>query len=209
MRARQIIAVLSLLLTVGLSPGCEGFFVDPVLTGVSVGPAGTIQTGNTVQMAAVGTYNDGSQKKLSSNVYWSSGSPNVATVSERGLVKGIAPGQSIITGSAETVSGSATVTVTIGGLTSIKVTSSDGFTNINYGSSEQFVATGTAGGEQFDITNTVTWSTNPRSIQDVSIDSNTGLLTTTSGSTDVVQFQVIATDPPTGISGSMNFTVRP
>jgi len=209
MRAWRIIAALAALLMVSFGPGCEGFFVDPVLTGISVGPAGTIQTGNTVQMAAVGTYDDGSQKKLSSNVYWNSATPSVAAINEHGLVTGVGPGQSVITGAAETVSGSATITVTVGNLTSIRVTSEDGFTNINYGSSEQFIATGTAGGEQFDITNSVTWSTNPRSIPNVSIDTNSGFLTTTSGPTDIVQFEVIATDPPTGISDSMTFTVRP
>ena len=43
--------------------------------------------------------------------------------------------------------------MTLGSLTSIKVTSQDGLSNITYGSSEQFVATGTANGEQIDITN--------------------------------------------------------
>jgi hypothetical protein len=42
----------------------------------------------------------------------------------------------------------------------------------------------------------------------VSIDTKSGLLTTTSGLTSLVQFQVIATDPTTGISGFMNFAVH-
>jgi hypothetical protein len=99
--------------------------------------------------------------------------------------------------------------VSLGGLTSIQVTSGDSFTSIAWGSIEQFVATGTANGQQFDITDSVTWTTNPSNIQDVSIDSNTGLLTTTSGRSDIVQFEVIATDPPTGISDRMTFTVHP
>jgi trimeric autotransporter adhesin len=209
MQACKTVGTSITLLAIVLGLGCEGFFVDPVLTGITVGPGVTIQTGTTVQMSAVGTFNDGSQKRLSSNVFWSSASPNVATVSSSGIVTGVAPGQSQITGSSETVSGSATVTVTIGGLTSIQVTAKDGLTNITYGSSEQFIATGTANGHQIDITNSVSWSTNPSSIPSVSIDSNTGLLTTTSGPTDVVQFEVIATDQSTGISDALNFTVRP
>jgi hypothetical protein len=204
----RIVTAVSVLLTIGLALGCNGFFVDPVLTGLAVGPAGTIQTGNTIQMSAVGTFDDGKQKKIS-NVNWGSGTPSVATINSSGLVSGVRPGQTIITGAAETVSASATVTVTLGGLTSIDVTSADGFTSITYGSSEQFVATGTANGKQFNITDSVTWSTNPSSINSVSIDSRTGLLTTTSGPGSPVQFEVIATDPPTGISGQMNFTVRP
>jgi len=205
----RIAATSITLLLIGLGLGCDGFFVDPVLTGIVVGPAATIQTGDTLQMSAVGTYDDGKQKSLTSGIHWNSSIPSIARINDNGLVTGVAPGQSVITGAAGTVSASATVTVTLGNLTSIQVTSADGFTSIVWGSTEQFVATGTAGGQQFDITDSVTWSTNPRSIQNVSIDSNTGLLTTTSGRSDIVQFEVIATDPPTGISDHMTFTVHP
>ena len=205
----RIVAASITLLMIGLELGCDGFFVDPVLTGIVVGPAATIQTGDTLQMSAVGTYDDGKQKSLTSGVSWNSATPSVARINDHGLVTGVGPGQSVITGAAGTVSASATVTVTLGNLTSIKVTTADGFTSIVWGSSEQFIATGTAGGQQFDITDSVTWTTNPRSIQNVSIDSNTGLLTTTSGPTNIVQFDVIATDPPSGISNHMTFTVHP
>jgi hypothetical protein len=205
----RIVAASTTLLIIGLGLGCNGFFVDPVLTGIVVGPAATIQTGNTLQMSAVGTYDDGKKKSLTSGIFWNSATPSIARISENGLVTGVAPGQSVITGAAGTVTASATVTVTLGNLTSIQVTSADGLTSIVWGSTEQFVATGTAGGQQFDITDSVTWSTNPRSIQNVSIDSNTGLLTTTSGPVNVAQFDVIATDPPSGISNHMTFTVHP
>lgn len=197
-----------ILLTVGFGLACDGFFVDPVLTGVAVGPAATIQSGTTIQMIATGSYNDGSQKKLSKNVYWASATPTVATIDASGVVSGVGPGQSVISAAAETVTGSATVTVIVGNLSSIQVTSQNGFNNIAYGSSEQFVATGTAGGQQINLTTAVTWSTNPAVIPNVSIDSSTGLLTTTSGLTQMVQFDVIATDPTTGISGFMQFTVH-
>src|SRR6476659_10179606 len=134
----RVMGAIIALIFAAVGIGCEGFFVDPVLTGISVGPAATIQTGTTIQMTAVGTYNDGSQKKLTSgNMFWNSDTPNVATVSPSGLVKGIGPGQSVISASADAVSGSATVTVIVGGLTNIQITSQDGFTNIQYGSSEQ------------------------------------------------------------------------
>jgi|SRR6185312_685216 len=206
---RRLVALLAIITISVLEPGCNGFFVEPVLTGISVGPAATIQTGNTVQMSAVGTFNDGSQKKLSSNVFWSSATPNVASVSPSGLVSGIGPGQATIMGASDTVAGSATVTVTAGNLTSIQVTTKDGVNDIAYGSSEQFVATGTAGGNPIDVTDSVTWSTNPGNIPSVSIDTNTGLLTTTSGPNTIVKFDVIAADPSTGISNQIAFTVHP
>jgi hypothetical protein len=188
---------------------CNGFFIDPVLTGIVVGPAATIQTGNTVQMSAVGTYDDGSQKKLGKGIYWSSDTPAVAVVNSSGLVKGIGPGKALISGAHQTVSASATVTVTLGGITSIQVTTIDGLSGITYGSSEQFVATASANGQQIDITDSVTWSTNPGSIPNVSIAPSTGLLTTTTGPTTTDQFVVVALDPTSGISGQMNFVVRP
>jgi hypothetical protein len=183
--------------------------VSPVLTGMAVGPSATIQSGATIQMDAVGTFDDGSQKHLDSGVFWSSDTPTVAIVSTSGLVTGIAPGQATITGAHETVNGSATITVTLGGITSIQVTSADGLSSITFGSSEQFVATATANGQQFDISNSVTWSTNPRSISDISIDASSGLLTTTSGPQTITQFTVVALDPTSGIAGQMNFSVHP
>jgi Big-like domain-containing protein len=202
-------SVLAALLIASFSLACEGFFIEPVLTGMSVGPGATIQTGTNFQMSAVGTYNDGSQKTLKSNVYWGSDTPTVASVDSSGLVKGIGPGRAAISGACGTVTASTTVTVSLGGLTSIHVTSADGLSSIAYGSGERFVATGTANGEQIDITDSVHWSTNPASISNVSISPTSGVLITTSGPTATVQFMVVALDPSTGISGQMNFSVHP
>jgi hypothetical protein len=120
-----------------------------------------------------------------------------------------APGKAVITGAHETQSAGATITVTLGGLTSIQVTTVDGLSSVTYGSTEQFMATGTANGQQIDITDSVTWSTNPRSVSNVSIASNTGLMTTTSGPLTTDQFVVVALDPTSGISGQMNFAAHP
>src|SRR5215467_109875 len=76
-----------------------------------------------------------------SSVFWSSGTPTIATANTAGLVIGLSPGQALIMGCSGTVTATVTVTVTIGGLTSIKVTTADGLTRIPYGSTEQFVAT--------------------------------------------------------------------
>jgi hypothetical protein len=120
-------------------------------------------------MSAVGTFNDGSQQHLKCGVFWNRGSPTVAILDSAGLVEGIAPGQRIITRSRETMTASATVTVTLGGITSIQVSSFDGLSSIRYGSTEQFVATANASGQQIDVTNSVTWSANPRSIPNLSL----------------------------------------
>ena len=204
----QLAAGLATLLTCAVLLGCEGFFVEPVLTSITVGPSTTIQTGTTIQMSAVGTYNDGSTSKLS-NVLWSSATPSVAKVNSSGLVTGVEPGQATIAGAKETATGTATISVTVSGLTSINVSTQDGLTSIAYGESEQFLATGTASGQQINITDSVTWTTSPSSIQNVTISSSSGLLVTVSGPVTPVQFQVVATDPTTGISGTLTFLVHP
>ena len=108
----QIAGAVGTLLMFAFGVGCNGFFVNPTLTGVTVGPTTSIQTGYTVQMTAVGTYNDGSTKTLTSGVFWSSSAPSIASVNSSGLVTGVSPGQTTIQGSASTVNGSATITVT-------------------------------------------------------------------------------------------------
>ncbi len=72
----QLLAALATLFLLALAIGCTGFFVNPTLTGVTVGPTATIQQGKTVQMTATGTYNDGSTKTITSGVFWSSGTTN-------------------------------------------------------------------------------------------------------------------------------------
>ena len=73
----EILAAFATLLLFAVGVGCHGFFVDPVLTSVTVGPTATINQGGTVQESAVGTYNDGSSNSLT-NVQWSSDTVSVA-----------------------------------------------------------------------------------------------------------------------------------
>ncbi len=90
--------------------GCGGgFFLHPSITSMWVNPAtATITPTNTVQLAAVGLYSDGSQQNIAENsVTWSSSDSTVATVSSPGgLVTGAGAGTATIT---------ATATVTVQG----------------------------------------------------------------------------------------------
>src|SRR6202451_807600 len=108
----QLVAAFATLFLFACGIGCSGFFVDPVLTSIAVGPTATINQGGTVQESAVGTYNDGSTSTLT-NVQWSSDTQSVATVATTGLVTGVSPGEATITGASGTVSGTATVTVAL------------------------------------------------------------------------------------------------
>jgi hypothetical protein len=204
-RKLRFFAIATALLLLLAGVGCTGFFVNPTLTGITVGPTATIQQSKTVQMTATGTYNDGSTQTLTKNIFWSSDTQSVATVNgTTGLVTGVSPGSATITGASGSESGTATITVTIANLTAITVTPTN--QSITAGDTETFVATGTANGQPVVITDSVTWSFSPSTAAGVSIDT-AGDLTSTSGSA-VGTITVTATDPTTGISGSTNLTIN-
>lgn len=190
-----LIAVVATLLVCALGLGCGGFFVNPTITALAIGPQASIQQNGTVQMSAVATYNDGTQSTLTSGVFWSTSDASVATITTGGLVTGVAPGSSTITGSSGSVNGSTTVTVTLTGLT--KITISPATASIVEGNTQQYKAIGTAQGQNVDITTQVNWAVDNTIGSTVSIDSN-GLLSTQSGSGPGI-VHVTATDPTTGI----------
>jgi trimeric autotransporter adhesin len=153
----EILAACATLLLFAAGVGCHGFFVDPVLTSVTVGPTATINQGGTVQESAVGTYNDGSSNSLT-NVQWSSDTMSVATVNTKGLVSGVSPGTATITGASGTVSGTATITVSLSNVTGLTITPSSANIKAN-GGTAPFTAKATiAGGQPVDVTATVTWT---------------------------------------------------
>jgi hypothetical protein len=153
----QILAASATLLLFAVGVACNGFFVDPVLTSVTVGPTATINQGGTVQESAVGTFNDGSTKSLS-NVQWSSDTESVATISSAGLVTGVSPGAATITGASGTVSGTAAITVALQNVTGITVTPTTANIKAN-GGTAPFTAKATiAGGAPIDVSATATWT---------------------------------------------------
>jgi hypothetical protein len=198
----QIVAAIATLLLFALGLGCSGFFVDPTLTGITVGPTATIQTKGTVQMSAVGTYNDGSTKTLGSGVQWSSATPSVATVSSSGVVTGVSTGTSAITGSFQTQSNSATITVQVANIQSITVTPAN--PTIAQGSTEQFKATANTASGPVDITTSATWNSSNTAAG--TMDTATGLFTAASGLTSSQTTVISATSG--GIVGQTNLTVQ-
>jgi trimeric autotransporter adhesin len=153
----EILAAFATLLLFAVGVACNGFFVDPVLTSVTVGPTATINQGGTVQESAVGSYNDGSTKTLN-NVQWSSDTQSVATVSSSGLVTGVSPGTSTITGASGTVSGTSTITVALQNVTGITVNPTTASIKAN-GGIGTFTAKATiSGGQPVDVTATATWT---------------------------------------------------
>jgi uncharacterized protein YjdB len=171
--------------------GCEGFFVAPALTSITVGPpTPSVLENNTLQMSATGTLDDGTTETLTSKATWSTSDPTIATISNTGVLQGVATGTATITASSSTVSGSTTVTVVVSGVASIQVSPTNA--SISSGQTQQFKATAVLqDGEQRDVTNAVTWkSSNPA----VATIDATGLATalSVSGST-ATSTQITAT----------------
>jgi trimeric autotransporter adhesin len=153
----QILGAFLTLLLFAAVVGCNGFFVNPTLTSIAVGPTATIQQAGTVQESAVGTYNDGSTSSLT-NVLWSSADTSVATISSSGLVTGVSPGTSTITGASGTVSGTSTITVSLNNVTGVTISPTTA-NAVEDGGSQEFTAQATiSGGSPVDITATATWS---------------------------------------------------
>jgi Bacterial Ig-like domain (group 2) len=155
----QVVAAFGTLLLFALGLGCSGFFVNPVLTSIAVGPTATINQGATVQESAIGTYNDGSTQTLGSGVQWSSSDPTFASVSNSGLVTGASPGTATITAAFQATSGTASITVSLGNVTALTISPLNANIATN-GGTATFTASATVAGDSspVDVTSTATWT---------------------------------------------------
>jgi uncharacterized protein YjdB len=162
---RRWIPVLSFIIVLS---SCKGFFVDPTLKSVTVTPlTPSIEEGSTEQMTATGTYDDGSTKNITGSVSWSSDNAAVFTVSHSGLITANHAGTATVKATSATISGSTTVSVTVGNLSSITITPTDA--TITSSETRQYTATGTLdNGSQVDITDSVTWSSSNKSVATIS-----------------------------------------
>lgn len=156
-RKLSILGGTAVLLLLAVAAGCTGFFQNPVLTGLTVGPQSpNIQQGTTLQMSAVGTYDDGSTKTLTSQVFWSSSDTGVAPISTGGVVSGASSGTSTITASSGATSATTSVTVTLMNVSGITIQPSS--LTIPRGQSGTLQVFATTGGTQVDVTATVSWT---------------------------------------------------
>jgi uncharacterized protein YjdB len=187
-----------------LGTGCTGFFVNPTLSSLAVGPqTPTIEQGTTLQMAATGTYDDGSTKSLTGSALWSTSDSTIVSVNTTGLITGVAPGTATITAASGTISGSTTVTISLGNITSIALLPVNSSTP--EGTTVQFSATATTSdGNTQDITSSVTWASSNTTAG--TIDAS-GLFT---ASTTVTPAQVTTISATSGnVTGTTTLTVNP
>lgn len=181
---RKLPLTLAFAVLIGLAFGasCEGFFVDPVLTSIAVGPTGlTLQVNDTQQMSARGTYDQGPPKNITGSVLWSSDHPEIAKIDKNGIVTAVeAPGSATISASLDTVTGTTTVNVVLTGVTAITISPKN--PNVKQGGSQNFTCAATVSGQQpVDITATVNWSTSDTTNTDITNGENPAVFTVNSG----------------------------
>jgi hypothetical protein len=135
-RKLQLIASFGVLAFMAVAVGCNGFFVDPILQGITVSslqPTTLTSVGNTVQLLASGTYDDGSHKNLSGSATWSVSPTGFVTLSTTtpGLVTATHvtnPGTAVTVQAAQVSSSgtviSGNVTITAGASSNLTITSS-------------------------------------------------------------------------------------
>jgi Bacterial Ig-like domain (group 2)/PKD domain len=169
------------------------------LVSIVVTPAlQSIPLGTTQQFTATGTYTDGSMQNITTTVQWSSDTTTVASISNapptQGLATGVGMGTATIRATLNSISGSATLTVTPAVLVSIAVTPMT--PSIALGTTQQFIATGTyTDGSMQNITTTVVWSSSSAAVATISNASPNNGLATSAG---------VGTTTITATSGAIN-----
>jgi trimeric autotransporter adhesin len=176
----RLAAAFAALAMLALAISCRGFFVNPTISSIAVGPAApTIETGttnNTVQMTVFGTNSDGSTES-SPSVSWSVTPTSAATISTTGLVTSVAVGTATVTAASNqnpSVTGTATVTVTVGCITSITLSTYSGSVTTNE-PSLLITATAVTCNGSLDVSDVATWTS-----------SNTSLATVSAGDVEIV-----------------------
>jgi uncharacterized protein YjdB len=159
--------------TAGDASGTASLTVDQAIVSIEVTPTSATLTtlGATQQFTAVAR--DANDNPVSTTFAWTSSAPSVATVDgTSGLATAVATGQTTITATAGSLSASAQLIVSPGGL--VVDVSPDSATLTAIGATRRFTATATDGNGDPVTDATFTWITRDSSI--VSVDS-TGLAT--------------------------------
>lgn len=155
----------------------------------------TIAAGATQNLTATGFYADGTSAVLSANTQWTSSNSSVATVSNAGAVKGVAPGKAKISVTNGSVSAAIDVAVTP---TLQSITISPSNATIAIGFSQQFTATAIYSDGTSAVVTPV-WTSNNSSAASIN---SSGLA---NSSMRVGATTIVAT--LSGISASANLTI--
>lgn len=202
-RKLQLSVAFTALIVTAFSIGCNGFFVDPTLQTITVTPTTpAVVAGNTLQMIATGSYNDGSTKNISGSVTWTTDDTSIATISSTGLLTGVSQGKVTITATSATISGPTTATIQVAGLQSITLDPPSA--SISSAGTQAFKATGhLQNGDTPDLSDSVTWNSSDVTVATI----DTGGLATALTVTQISTTTITATSGT--VSATATLTVSP
>ncbi len=142
----------------GMTDTTTVYITAAVPESIQLTPAtASIASGTTQQYSVNVIYSDGSIQPVTAGLSWNSSSAPVAGVSSSGLVTGLAAGQTTISVFYDSMSATASLTVTPAVLTNIVVTPVTTVVGIN--GNVQFTATGVfSDNSTQDVTSQVTWT---------------------------------------------------
>jgi hypothetical protein len=189
--------------TSGSISGTAALTVTPaVLLSIAVTPSNpTLPKGETQQLAATGTYSDGSTQVLTGSVVWAvaPGGGGIAAVSGTGMATAQGIGAATVTAASGSIVGADVVTVSAAVLSSIAVAPVN--SSIGLGATLQMSATGTlSDGSTQDLTSSATWASGSPTVASIS---NTGLAEADNLGTAVI------TATSGSLSGSGTLVVMP
>jgi len=133
-----------------------GFFVDPVLTSITLTPStALLKVGATQQFSAMGVNQDSSTRTVSPT--WTSSDVTVATISTKGLALGLASGTSTITATVGSITSTAALTVSNLTIQSIAIGNCP--TTLTHGNTVSLTATATMSDSSTTVSTTqATWT---------------------------------------------------
>jgi trimeric autotransporter adhesin len=167
----RLAGAIAALATLALAVSCTGFFVNPTLTSLAIGPDNvSLAPLGTQQMVATGTFSDGSTQTVTGQSTWSSSDESVATFNPSIIGQLVAaplssipnpPGTTTISASDGTVT-SSTITVTVCPIveTLVVTVNSGASAIITAGNTATFDAMATFNGVtgSQDVTSSVSWN---------------------------------------------------
>jgi hypothetical protein len=163
-RKLQLLATFTTLFLLSFSMSCTGFFVNSPISTITINftNGSSVEVGKTTNLQAYAVNQDGTAGNLKSNVSWSNCIDTSDTTLTDGTVvgtggavlTGTAIGSCSITASSQNITGSATATIFITGVTTITVSPSSN-TATHGGIAVYFTATDGPTGP--DLTSTATW----------------------------------------------------
>jgi trimeric autotransporter adhesin len=162
-----MIGAFAALLALAFAASCRGFFVNPTISSLAIGPANlSLSPSQTYQMVATATYSDGTTGNVTASAVWSSSSPNIANFSAPGYIVAasltdlsVLPGTTSVSASDGAVS-SSTETVTVCPVvSSLQIEVNQSTTSYDGPPTTViFAATASVSGAQQTVTDSVTWN---------------------------------------------------